>query len=349
MRYKGRVLLPTDEGNASPHVGVVTVLLRRAVAAIRAGGEPLAAGASWGACSIGMTLLNKRAIDKTGAPLGVVVLQMLATVLVAISQFRRLHFGRGTRLWASTVPVLFMCMMGSSMLALQYVSVGAFVIVRNLGPLVTLVMEVSLHKPDNLSCNARTAGATLAIAVGVWMYEANDMRWSQKGFFFLLANLGFACAERMLQRHLLHVSEVDVSRTALMLLNNGIGAALTVLAVSLGKPREWHALYRALRHVRGAASYTLASCVVGCAISYTGLWLQSLITATSFMVLGSITKMAVIAWGMVFLHDAAGPLAVGGALISMAGGLAYARKGDCGPRAEAGCVPAMPLKCAIAG
>ena len=90
-----------------------------------------------------------------------------------------------------------MCMMGSSMLALQYVSVGAFVVVRNLGPLVTLVMEVSLHKPDNLSCNARTAGATLAIAAGVWMYEANDMRWSQEGFFFLLANLGFACAERM--------------------------------------------------------------------------------------------------------------------------------------------------------
>ena len=70
---------------------------------------------------------------------------------------------------------------------------------RNLGPLVTLVMEVALHKPDNLSCNARTTGATLAIAAGVWMYEANDMMWSERGFFFLLANLGFACAERMLQ------------------------------------------------------------------------------------------------------------------------------------------------------
>ena len=31
------------------------------------------------------------------------------------------------------------------------------------------------------------------------MYEANDMMWSERGFFFLLANLGFACAERMLQ------------------------------------------------------------------------------------------------------------------------------------------------------
>ena len=54
-----------------------------------------AAAVSWGVCSIGMTLLNKRAIDKTGAPLGVVVLQMLVTVLVALSQYRWLHFGQG--------------------------------------------------------------------------------------------------------------------------------------------------------------------------------------------------------------------------------------------------------------
>ena len=187
MLGRFRELLPVAE-EGEEGVRLVTVMLRRAIAVLRTGGEPLAAAASWGVCSIGMTLLNKRAIDKTGAPLGVVVLQMLATVLVALSQYKRLHFGQGTRLWASTVPVLFMCMMGSSMLALKYVSVGAFVVVRNLGPLVTLVMEVALHKPDNLTCNARTAGATIAIAAGVWMYEANDMMWSERGFFFLMAN-----------------------------------------------------------------------------------------------------------------------------------------------------------------
>ena len=128
MRYSGkkfgmigrfRELLPVaEEGEEGARL--VTALLRRALALLRTGGEPLAAAASWGTCSIGMTLLNKRAIDKTGAPLGVLILQMLATVLVALSQHRRLHFGQGTRLWASTVPILFMCMMGSSMLALKY-------------------------------------------------------------------------------------------------------------------------------------------------------------------------------------------------------------------------------------
>ena len=103
MRYSGqkfgmigrfRELLPVaEEGEEGARL--VTALLRRALALLRTGGEPLAAAASWGTCSIGMTLLNKRAIDKTGAPLGVVVLQMLATVLVALSQHRRLPFGQG--------------------------------------------------------------------------------------------------------------------------------------------------------------------------------------------------------------------------------------------------------------
>ena len=57
------------------------------------------------------------------------------------------------------------------------------------------------------------------------------------------------------------------------------------------------------------------------------------------MVLGSITKMAVIAWGILFLHDAAGPFAILGALLSVAGGFAYSRKEMCGPRGEESCLP----------
>lgn len=44
-----------------------------------------------------------------------------------------------------------------------------------------------------------------------------------------------------------------------------------------------------------------ASCAAGALISYTGLWLQSLVTATSFMVLGCFNKIGVIAWGIACL------------------------------------------------
>lgn len=67
------------------------------------------------------------------------------------------------------------------------------------------------------------------------------------------------------------------------------------------------------------------SCLLGCAISYGGLWLQRLVTATSFMVIGSCTKLVVIIFGIVFFADAAGPISVFGAGLSVFGGYAYAR------------------------
>lgn len=66
-----------------------------------------------------------------------------------------------------------------------------------------------MHQPDNLKCDAWSAGSTAAIAIGVLMYESADLSFSPIGLFLLLLNLAFACAERMLQRHLLAVRGVS--------------------------------------------------------------------------------------------------------------------------------------------
>ena len=298
--------------------------------------ETAAACISWASCSIGMTVLNKLAVNKTHAPVAVVIVQMLATSAVAVAS-RNLKFGEGWKLWAVSVPPLFVLMMVTSMLALQYVTVGTFVVVRNLGPVVTLAVETALHRPDNLSCNPQTTLCLLAIAVGVWMYEAAEVKLSLIGCFYLLANLAFACAERMLQRHLLAVQSIEVSKPALMLLNNGIGAILASLALLVMAPKEWYYLRHSLRHKSGSGLAIFFSCVLGCAISYTGLWLQRLVTATSFMVLGSVSKLVVIISGILFFADASGPLSVLGAGLSVFGGYAYAAGlsfKDCAKKAE---------------
>jgi len=166
----------------------------------------------------------------------------------------------------------------------------------------------------------------------VFLYEVSDLKFSLVGVGFLLANLLFACSERVLQRHFLAVRAVDVSKPALMVLNNGVGALLilfVLLIESYNKaPREeeFHRMRVALtRHPLNAGSALAASCLVGCAISYAGLWLQRLVTATSFMVLGCVTKMVVLAWGVAFHGDSHGPLSIFGALLSIGGGYAYSR------------------------
>lgn len=333
--------------------------------------EVALAALAWAACSIGMTVLNKLAVNRTRAPVAVVVLQMLATCAVAAAS-GNLHFGQGWKLWAVSVPPLFVLMMVTSMLALQHVTVGTFVVLRNLGPIVTLGIETVLHRPDNLSCDLHTTASLAAIAAGVALYESHEVRLSLTGFFYLLANLAFACAERMLQRHLLAVKSVDVSKPALMILNNGIGAVLAGVVMLVLAPREGRLLVHSLHHKArarhalhppsppppvactaclaspphtptprppprlltarppnawqsGTGLAVVLSCVIGCAISYSGLWLQRLVTATSFMVLGSITKLVVIVFGIVFFADAAGPISVFGAGLSVFGGYSYAR------------------------
>ena len=108
--------------------------------------------AGWATSSVGMTLLNKVAVSSTDAPFGVLIVQMSITCVLALAS-RNIHLGEGTQRWAMTVPWLFFLMMMSSMLALHYVSIGTFVVIRNLGPIVTLGIESTVH-PDSRSSHA---------------------------------------------------------------------------------------------------------------------------------------------------------------------------------------------------
>ena len=114
----------------------------------------------------------------------------------------------------------------------------------------------------------------------------------------LLLNLLFACTERLVQRHLLAVSAVDVSKPGLMLLNNGIGLPLTAVAAGFVK-HEYARTLHALAKPRQLL-LVLLSALVGIGISYTGLWLQKLVTATSFMVLGAFCKIALMVVACLF-------------------------------------------------
>ena len=154
--------------------------------------EPVLASLSWGSCSIGMTVLNKMSVSKTRAPVAVVIVQMLATCAMATAS-GNLKFGAGWRLWAVSVPPLFVLMMVSSMLALKYVTVGTFVVVRNLGPVVTLIAETLLHNPENLSLDWRTLASTAAIAGVVDLRSAGR---ALGGWFFYAPQPGAGGAER---------------------------------------------------------------------------------------------------------------------------------------------------------
>ena len=154
---------------------------------------------------------------------------------------------------------LFVLMMVTSMLALQYVTVGTFVVVRNLAR--------SSRSPSRPRSTGPTTSAVTRRRPPISHRNRRmDVRGGEEAvthrLLLLLANLAFACAERMLQRHLLLYSRLR-QQAALMLLNNGIGAILASLALLVMAPKEWYYLRHSLRHKSGSGLAIFFSCVLG--------------------------------------------------------------------------------------
>ena len=83
-----------------------------------------------------------------------VMIQCAFTVLVLVATPCGLHFGsvRDVLRWSLTIPLLFTLMLASSMMALDYASMGAIIVVRNIAPIVTMVIERLFQEHIEVSC-----------------------------------------------------------------------------------------------------------------------------------------------------------------------------------------------------
>ena len=206
----------------------------------------------------------------------------------------------------------------------QHVRVGTFVVVRNVAPIITLFAEAALHPESAPRADLYTVGALGCIALGILFYELHDLGGSPLGLTLLLLNMAVASLERLLQRRLLAVEVVDVSKPGMMLLNNGIGFVLTAVVAAFvpGEYARLRAIFSENKDSR--ALYVCASALVAVGISSTGLWFQSHVSATTFMVAGGACKGVLIVAGIAFFADTAQPAAVLGAVASLVASFAYA-------------------------
>ena len=174
------------------------------------------------ACSAGMMIVNKMVLRSLPLPMTVVTIQMATTVIALVTTSSSLHFGsvRDVLRWATTIPLLFTFMLASSMLALDLASMGAIVVVRNVAPIITLAMERAVS--EHIELDAPTILSMLVIIGGVVLYTFNDIQFSAAGLALMGFNMISSVVERVLQRKMIAVSPIDVSKTGMMLLNNAV-------------------------------------------------------------------------------------------------------------------------------
>jgi len=281
---------------------------------------------SWMACSMGMLIFNKQAITVFPYEGTLTALQMLFSVLALVCLYHRsIHIGswRDALRWAMVAP-FFTGMLLTSILALKHAPMTLVIVFRSLSPLLSILVE--RFYPEPLKITPNMVGAMAVMVSGAALYVSHMDLSHLAGVQWVILNSLFAIADRLLQRLMLAKNQnpVDISKTGVTLLNNALGMVpLFFVALFTGELTKAPSAFAALSSI--GFFWVGISCLVGLGISYTGVWAQSLISATSFLVLVNANKFFIIfieayLMGLKILT----PRQILGATISIAGGIWYA-------------------------
>ena len=183
--------------------------------------------------SAGMSVFNKLAVNALPLPITLVIIQMAFTVGVLALSWKTVRVGswRDALRWGLTVPFLFSAMLVSSMFAFEHNTLGTVVVCRNIAPMFTLMIERMFRVP--IKVTTETILALLTILLGVVLYHFNTLSLTLIGFVAIALNMVFAVLERLLQRHLMAQDPVDLSKPAMMLLNNSFGLLPNALLLAM--------------------------------------------------------------------------------------------------------------------
>ena len=187
--------------------------------------------------------------------------------------------------------VLFVGGIYSNMRALESSNVDTVVVFRSAVPLVVAVGDYFfLHRE---APTPRSWLAMLLIVNGCAVYVSLDSDFAMKGlaaYFWVLVYVVFIALEMLLGKQI--TSSLDVTLGTSVLLTNAVGVLpfLAIGAVTGELQRGLH-----LEHFTPMATFILlSSCLLSAGIGFTSWWCRSLVSATSFTVIGVVNKVLTV-------------------------------------------------------
>lgn len=291
----------------------------------------------WMTSSVAMNIVNKIALKVLPLPMTLLIAQMLIAVILLLLLYGPVSLLNDiythadfSRRW-SLLTVFFAAGLITSMLALNTGSVTFLIIMRNLMPLCSLVVERQLL--PQVSTRPITLEAVVALATlasGTALYAAFDLTmsraWNALGWVIL--NTLIMISYRLMERRVL----LDLPRTLsfgpLILMQNVCGMLPVVLLFfTWGEHRalsEYPYLFK-LDHWRdpAAALCIVFSACAGLSLGFYSTMLQKEITATTMLALQSSLKVVVITLAIFVLGEHVGSWSAVGCIISLLGGVWY--------------------------
>ena len=213
---------------------------------------------------------------------------------------------------------IFASMLVVSMVSLRFASFGAIMAIRNTAPLFALPLEHVCIAPQRITIH--TIGSLLCIVGGCVAYVWYDVHTTPLGLVLASLNMALGVMDRMLQRHLL--STTDIPKTAMLLVNNGLGSVL-VACLALATREDIHA---ALANADARVPW-ISSALSGLLLGYSGALAQTHVGATTHLVVTNINRVIVLLLGAYGLGDTVAWQGWVSAGVAIWGALWYAWKG----------------------
>lgn len=284
---------------------------------------------TWCSMSVGMHVTNKSLATELASPFLIITVQMLFGLLAMIpscyAQFKNVS-SHQLIAWL-VVPGFFAGMLATGFFAYEYISLSLLTVVRNLGPLVVLPVEIFFMPPEKRPViNLRVTVSLLLTLAGGVFYCGGLGSISYLGVFFAFLQLFIASTDRLLQRRLLVMECKGMPIEMCAAMNNGFGMFLTAaLAYGTGEVGRAVTAEGALKWSNPEMILLLGiSSLIGIGICYFGFACQREISATSFTVLQNLSKVFVVNMGVLFFDDAfKSPLLLVGLCLSIGGSVLY--------------------------
>eukprot|EP00312_Isochrysidales_sp_CCMP1244_P002836 CAMPEP_0196680958 /NCGR_PEP_ID=MMETSP1090-20130531/8148_1 /TAXON_ID=37098 /ORGANISM="Isochrysis sp, Strain CCMP1244" /LENGTH=332 /DNA_ID=CAMNT_0042019289 /DNA_START=1 /DNA_END=997 /DNA_ORIENTATION=+ len=198
-------------------------------------------------------------------------------------------------------------------------NVETVIVFRTIAPLAVAVFDYVFHGRDLPSL--RSCLAMGIIVAGALSYVLNDKSFAVSGlraYVWVVVWLCFLIFNLTYGKYL--VSGLGVSSWTAVQYNNTLSMLPTLLFGLLGGEVD---KLQAVEWTARGLLWLAASCVVGLGISYAGFKCQSLISATSYTIIGVLNKMLTVLVNTLMWDQHASAAGIASLLVCLAGGALY--------------------------
>mmetsp|Transcript_22387 Transcript_22387/g.26978 ORF Transcript_22387/g.26978 Transcript_22387/m.26978 type:complete len:328 (+) Transcript_22387:238-1221(+) len=272
-------------------------------------------------CSSSMLVVNKLAVHFLPAPAIVLFFQLFSSAL-AVKLFAVVGWVKADELeWTKVKPfmivaIAFLGAIFTNMKTLQYANVETFIVFRSSTPILIAILDYMFLGRELPT--PRSWASLVGILCGAIAYVMTDSGFEVRAYAWVAAWFIVFAFDQVFIKYV--CDTVPMTSWGRVWYTNFLSLFPLVL---VGFAFDEHHMIQEFQWT-GPSVYALTvSCICGVGMSYSAFWLRSLVSATSFTIVGIMCKIATVVINLLIWDKHASPSGLAALSVCLAGGCVY--------------------------